>query len=55
MLDYGTVDSIFEARLSARRGRLRDEGAEHCVLELELSVTDEDADSAWSELNVCSQ
>jgi len=46
MLDYGAVDSVFEARLSARRRRLRDQGAEHCVLELKLSVIDDDADSA---------
>jgi hypothetical protein len=46
MLDYGAVDSVFEARLSASWGRLGDQGAEHCVLELKASVLDEDTDSA---------
>lgn len=46
MLDYGTVDNVFEARLSTRWGRLRDKGAEHCVLELKPSVFDEDTGSA---------
>jgi hypothetical protein len=46
MLDYGAVDNVFEARLSARRGRLRDQGAENCVLELKPLVTDEQVDSA---------
>lgn len=55
MLDYGAVDSVFEARLSARRRRLRDQGAEHCVLELKPSVIDDDADSALPEPNGCSQ
>jgi hypothetical protein len=46
MLDNGAIDSVFEARLSARWRRLRDQGAEHCVLGLKPSVIDKDADSA---------
>jgi hypothetical protein len=46
MLDYGAVDSVFEARLSASLGRLRDQGAEDCVLELAPLVLNEDTDSA---------
>jgi hypothetical protein len=45
MLDYGAVDSVFEARLSAGWGRLRDQGAEYCVLELMPLVLNEDMDS----------
>ncbi len=45
MLNYSAVDGVFEARLSAWWGRFRDQGAEHCVLELKPSVIDE-VDSA---------